>query len=44
VAERILAFQKAGVDLFMLQFQPLRSELRRFATHVFPRVGRRVAA
>ncbi|MFT4267445.1 MAG: LLM class flavin-dependent oxidoreductase [Xenophilus sp.] len=41
VAERILAFQKAGIGLFMLQFQPLRAELRRFATHIFPRVGRK---
>ncbi|MFG1420547.1 LLM class flavin-dependent oxidoreductase [Roseixanthobacter liquoris] len=40
VAERIKAFHGAGIELFMLQFQPLRSELRRFAEHVFPRLGR----
>lgn len=40
VAERIFAFHRAGIELFMLQFQPLRSEVRRFAEHVFPRLGR----
>ncbi len=40
VAERIWAFHQAGVELFMLQFQPLRAEMRRFAEEVFPRVGR----
>jgi alkanesulfonate monooxygenase len=44
VAERIDAFARAGVELFMLQFQPLRSEMRRFAEEIFPRFGRRVAA
>lgn len=39
VAERMQAFHRAGIELFMLQFQPLRSELRRFAEHVFPRLG-----
>lgn len=42
VAERIQAFHAAGVELFMLQFQPLRSELRRFAAEIFPRVGKTV--
>lgn len=40
VAERIDAFGRAGVELFMLQFQPLRSEMRRFAEEIFPRFGR----
>ena len=40
VAERINAFHKLGIELFMLQFQPLEAELRRFATHVIPRVRR----
>lgn len=38
VAERILDFHRAGVELFMLQMQPLRSEMRRFAEQVIPRV------
>ncbi len=42
VAERILAFHAAGIELFMLQFQPLRAELRRFAAEIFPRVGKTV--
>lgn len=40
VAERIHAFHAAGIELFMLQFQPLRAELRRFAAEIFPRLGR----
>ena len=40
VAERIRAFHAAGIELFMLQFQPLRYELARFAAEVFPRLGR----
>ena len=43
VAERIDAFHRAGIELFMLQFQPLRAELRRFAAEVFPRLGRPAA-
>ncbi|MGV6876315.1 LLM class flavin-dependent oxidoreductase [Pseudochelatococcus sp. B33] len=38
VSERILAFHAAGIELFMLQFQPLRAELRRFADNIIPRV------
>lgn len=38
VAERIVDFHRAGVELFMLQMQPLRSEMRRFAEEVIPRV------
>lgn len=40
VADRIDAFGRAGVELFMLQFQPLRSEMRRFAEEIFPRLGK----
>ncbi|MFD1330597.1 LLM class flavin-dependent oxidoreductase [Methylopila musalis] len=40
VAERIDAFSRVGVELFMLQFQPLRAEQRRFAEEIFPRFGR----
>jgi alkanesulfonate monooxygenase len=38
VSERIVAFHRAGIELFMLQFQPLRAEMRRFADEIFPRV------
>jgi alkanesulfonate monooxygenase len=37
VAERILDFHRVGIELFMLQMQPLRSEMRRFAEEVIPR-------
>ena len=37
VAERIAAFHDAGIELFMLQFQPLEAELDRFAAHIIPR-------
>jgi alkanesulfonate monooxygenase len=36
VTERIHAFHAAGIELFMLQFQPLESELDRFADKVIP--------
>lgn len=38
VARRIEAFHRAGIDLFMLQFQPFEAEMRRFAHDVRPRV------
>ena len=38
VAERIRAFHAAGIDLFMLQFQPFEAEMRRFAAELFPRL------
>jgi alkanesulfonate monooxygenase len=38
VAERIRAFHAAGIELFMLQFQPFEAEMRRFALEVIPRV------
>jgi alkanesulfonate monooxygenase len=40
VADRIEAFHRAGIELFMLQFQPLVAEMRRFAAEIFPRIGR----
>jgi len=43
VAERIVAFHEAGIETFMLQFQPFEPEMRRFAGEVVPRV-RRLAA
>ncbi len=36
VIERIEAFHNAGVELFMLQFQPIESELDRFADRIIP--------
>ncbi len=38
VAARIEAFGQAGIELFMLQFQPFEAEMRRFAEEIFPRV------
>lgn len=38
VAARIRAFHAAGIDLFMLQFQPFEAEMRRFAETILPRV------
>lgn len=43
VAERIAAFHRAGVEVFMLQFQPFRAEMRRFAQEIFPRLGKAAA-
>jgi alkanesulfonate monooxygenase len=40
VAARIRAFGDAGIELFMLQFQPFEAEMRRFAAEVMPRVRR----
>lgn len=38
VASRIAEFHSVGVDLFLLQFQPIQAEMARFAEHVIPRV------
>jgi len=38
VAARIRRFHAAGIELFMLQFQPFEAEMRRFAQEVIPRV------
>ena len=38
VAGRIRELHAAGIELFMLQFQPLRTEMQRFAEEVIPRV------
>jgi alkanesulfonate monooxygenase len=40
VAARIGEFHAAGIELFMLQFQPFEAEMRRFAEEIFPRVKR----
>ena len=39
IAERILAFQRAGMDLLLLQFSPQAEEMERFAEQVMPLVG-----
>ena len=44
VAARIVAFWRAGIELFMLQFQPCESEMARFAAEVRPRVERLIEA
>ncbi len=44
VAARIVAFWRAGIELFMCQFQPCEAEMARFAAEVRPRVERLVAA
>jgi alkanesulfonate monooxygenase len=38
VARRIGEFADAKIELFMLQFQPLEPEMRRFAAEVLPRI------
>jgi FMNH2-dependent dimethyl sulfone monooxygenase len=39
VAERILEFERAGLDLLLLQFSPQLEEMERFAAEVIPLVG-----
>jgi FMNH2-dependent dimethyl sulfone monooxygenase len=41
VAERILEFEDAGVDLLLLQFSPQYEEMERFAEEVMPLVANR---
>ncbi|MGE0415942.1 MAG: LLM class flavin-dependent oxidoreductase [Acetobacteraceae bacterium] len=43
VAERIVAFNRIGIETFMLQFQPFEAEMERFAQEVMPRVRRLLA-
>ncbi len=38
IAERIRKFERAGVDLLLLQFSPQLEEMERFAEQVMPRV------
>jgi FMNH2-dependent dimethyl sulfone monooxygenase len=40
VAERILEFERAGLDLLLLQFSPQLEEMERFAEEVIPLVRR----
>jgi len=44
VAERFAAFNRAGIETFMLQYQPFEAEMRRFAAEVMPRVKAMVGA
>lgn len=44
VAERILAFEAAGLDLLLLQFSPQHEEMERFAEEVIPLVNGAVAS
>jgi FMNH2-dependent dimethyl sulfone monooxygenase len=39
VAERIIAFERSGVDLLLLQFSPQLEEMERFAEEVIPLVA-----
>ncbi|MCU1443163.1 MAG: class flavin-dependent oxidoreductase [Cryobacterium sp.] len=39
VAERILAYERVGVDVLLLQFSPVLKELQRFADQVIPLVN-----
>ncbi|MBA2874400.1 LLM class flavin-dependent oxidoreductase [Thermaerobacillus caldiproteolyticus] len=41
IAERILAYEEAGVDLLLLQFSPQLEEMERFAKQVMPLVEER---
>src|SRR6184192_3996217 len=41
IAERIVEFERAGVELLLLQFSPQHEEIERFAEEVMPLVGRR---
>jgi FMNH2-dependent dimethyl sulfone monooxygenase len=38
VAERVLEFERAGLDLLLLQFSPQHEEMERFADEVIPLV------
>ena len=40
VAEKLLAYEEAGLGLVLLQASPLDSELERIAEQVFPLVGK----
>jgi FMNH2-dependent dimethyl sulfone monooxygenase len=39
IADRIRAFEQAGVDLLLLQFSPQLEEMERFAEAVIPLVN-----
>ena len=39
IAERILEFRDAGVEIFLMQMSPMMEEMERFAAEVMPLVG-----
>lgn len=41
IAEKILAFEKAGLDLLLLQFSPQLEEMKRFSEQVMPLVEKK---
>jgi FMNH2-dependent dimethyl sulfone monooxygenase len=43
IAERIAAFEEAGVDLLLLQFSPQLEEMERFSEQVIQTAGRSLA-
>lgn len=43
IAERVAEFERAGVDLLLLQFSPQYEEMERFAAEVIPRVKTQAA-
>ncbi|MDN5600528.1 MAG: alkanesulfonate monooxygenase, partial [Brachybacterium sp.] len=44
VAEKIRAYEEAGVNLLLIQASPLDEELERIATDLFPLVGRELVS
>jgi alkanesulfonate monooxygenase SsuD/methylene tetrahydromethanopterin reductase-like flavin-dependent oxidoreductase (luciferase family) len=40
IAERMIAYAAAGVDMFLMHFNPMQEGLERFASEVIPRLGR----
>ncbi len=42
VAARLVEFHEAGIELFMLQFQPFEADMEIFAKEVIPRVRERI--
>jgi dimethylsulfone monooxygenase len=43
IAERMTAYAEAGVDMFLMHFNPMQEGLERFAAEVLPHLGQRVA-
>ena len=44
MAARIVDFHNAGIETFMLQFQPFEADMERFAGEVIPRVRERIGS
>ena len=40
VAEQVLALERIGIDLLLLQCSPQREEMQRFSSEIFPLVNR----